>query len=142
MEFYKDIITLDRYGRGFHLITNEIIRGFKPVSKFKSGVCHIFMEHTSAALTINENADPTVRTDFASFFSRLVPENLEDYVHNYEGTDDMPAHLKASLLGNSVTIPIENGALQLGTWQGIYYCEFRNSPMRRNMVCSAWGVRP
>lgn len=102
-------------------------------------MCQVFIQHTSASLTINENADPTVRKDFNTYFNKAVPENDPDYVHNDEGTDDMPAHIKSSLLGSSVSIPISNGRLALGTWQGIYLCEHRNHGGRRNIVVTAWG---
>jgi len=99
----------------------------------------VFIQHTSASLTINENADPTVRIDFEMYFNKAVPENDPDYQHDYEGSDDMPAHLKAAMLGSSVTIPIRNGRLALGTWQGIYLCEHRNYGGQRNLVITAWG---
>jgi len=102
-------------------------------------MCQVFIQHTSASLTINENADPTVRKDFETYFNKAAPENDPDYLHDDEGPDDMPAHLKASLLGCSVSIPIRNGRLALGTWQGIYLCEHRNYGHRRNLVITAWG---
>ncbi len=105
-----------------------------------TGLCQVFIQHTSASLTINENADPTVRADFEMFFAKTVQENDPQYSHNYEGPDDMPAHLKASLLGCSVLIPIQNGKLALGTWQGIYLCEHRHRGGRRSLVVTAWGV--
>ena len=99
----------------------------------------MFIQHTSASLAINENADPTVRKDFEYFFNKIIPENDPDYNHNYEGADDMPAHLKAAVLGSSVMIPIQNGQLALGTWQGIYLCEHRNHGGPRSIIVSAWG---
>lgn len=102
-------------------------------------MCQVFIQHTSASLTINENADPTVRRDFETFFNKAVPENDPDYLHNYEGDDDMPAHLKAALLGASVLIPVQNGQLALGIWQGIYLCEHRNEGGPRNLLITAWG---
>ena len=99
----------------------------------------VFIQHTSASLCINENADPTVRQDFEMYFNKAVPENDPDYLHDYEGSDDMPAHLKAALLGSSVSVPIHNGRLALGTWQGIYLCEHRNHGGRRTIVITAWG---
>ncbi len=105
----------------------------------KAGICQVFIQHTSASLTINENADPTVRKDFETYFNKAVPENDPQYVHNDEGPDDMPAHLKAALLGSSVTFPIRNGRPALGTWQGIYLCEHRNYGGSRRLVVTAWG---
>lgn len=102
-------------------------------------MCQVFIQHTSASLTINENADPTVRQDFETFFNKAVPENDPDYLHDYEGSDDMPAHLKAALLGTSVLIPVQNGQLALGTWQGIYLCEHRNYGGTRTLMISLWG---
>jgi secondary thiamine-phosphate synthase enzyme len=139
MKIYQQMITLTERKRGFHLITTEIITALPQISEIKSGVCQVFIQHTSAALTINENADPTVRKDFEMFFNKNVPENDPDYMHDYEGDDDMPAHLKASLLGSSVLIPIRNGRLGLGTWQGVYLCEHRNSGGARRLVITAWG---
>ena len=110
------------------------------IAELKTGMCQVFIQHTSASLTINENADPTVRKDFEMFFNKAVIENDPDYQHDYEGSDDMPAHLKASLLGSSVTIPIRNGRLALGTWQGIYLCEHRNSGGSRSLIITAWGI--
>ena len=104
--------------RGFHLITDEVLRNIEEIKNIKTGILHLFIKHTSASLTINEDADPTVRVDFESHFNQIVPENQPYYKHTFEGSDDMPAHLKASLLGSSVSIPISNGKLVLGTWQG------------------------
>lgn len=117
-------LELPALGRGFHLITNHILSAVNPLPQ--AGLIHVFIQHTSAALTINENADPTVLMDFETVFNKLVPENAPYYRHTIEGSDDMPAHIKASLLGASVSIPVSNHRLQLGTWQGIYLCEFRN----------------
>ena len=125
--------------RGFHLITPEVLRGAPGIGKFRQGMCQVFIRHTSASLTINENADPTVRRDFETFFNKAVPENDPDYVHNDEGPDDMPAHLKAAILGASVMIPITNGRLALGVWQGIYLCEHRNHGGNREVVVTCWG---
>lgn len=124
--------TLHPYRRGFHLITDEIVK--KASNLPEKGVINIFMKHTSAAITINENADHTVRKDFESFFNRLIPDELSLFEHNSEGTDDMPAHLKASIIGQSITIPISNHKLNLGTWQGIYLCEFRNQGGSRKVI--------
>ena len=126
--------------RGFHLITSEVVFSMPQIAELKTGMCQVFIQHTSASLTINENADPTVRKDFEMFFNKAVIENDPDYQHDYEGSDDMPAHLKASLLGSSVTIPIRNGRLALGTWQGIYLCEHRNSGGSRSLIITAWGI--
>ena len=139
MKIFQQTITLTPKKRGFHLITDEVARALPQVAEIQTGVCQVFIQHTSASLTINENADPTVRADFEMFFNKTVKENDPDYEHGYEGSDDMPAHLKASLLGSSVTIPITNGRLALGTWQGIYLCEHRNHPTPRSIVITVWG---
>ena len=139
MQIHQQTITLPAKRRGFHLITNEIINSLEGIHEIKKGICHVFIQHTSASLCINENADPSVRKDFEMFFNKAVPENDPDYVHNTEGSDDMPAHLKAALLGSSVTIPVSNGTLALGTWQGIYLCEHRNKGGPRNVVITTWG---
>jgi secondary thiamine-phosphate synthase enzyme len=131
-------IDLPPYRRGFHLITSHILQSISN-HNITTGLCQIFIQHTSASLTINENADPTVRQDFEMFFNKTVKENDPDYIHDYEGSDDMPAHLKASLLGASVLIPIRNGQLALGTWQGIYLCEHRNHGGSRSIVITCWG---
>ena len=125
--------------RGFHLITDEVLRNIDEIKKIKTGILHLFIKHTSASLTINEDADPTVRADFESHFNQIVPENQPYYKHTFEGSDDMPAHLKASLLDSSVSIPISNGKLVLGTWQGIYLCEHRNHGGSRNLVATVHG---
>ena len=132
-------ISLQPKPRGFHLVTNEIESQFSDLRSISKGVLQVFIQHTSASLTVNENADPTVRTDFESHFNELVPEDAPYFVHTYEGPDDMPAHIKASLLGASVTIPITAGRLNLGTWQGIYLCEHRNHGGSRKLVLTAWG---
>ncbi len=140
MKVYQKSIQLKERKRGFHLITREIIEAFPEIKEIKSGICQVFIQHTSASLSINENADPTVRADFEMFFSKTITENDPDYLHDYEGPDDMPAHLKASLLGCSVSIPIYNGRLALGTWQGIYFGEHRDAGGPRNFVLTAWGM--
>lgn len=132
-------ISLSPHPRGFHLITNEIVESVPEMSQIKTGLLHLFIKHTSASLTINEDADPTVRTDFESHFNHLVPENQPYYKHTFEGPDDMPAHLKTSLLGSSVSIPITKGKLALGTWQGIYLCEHRNHGGNRTLVATIQG---
>ncbi|MFC4144403.1 secondary thiamine-phosphate synthase enzyme YjbQ [Pedobacter mendelii] len=139
MKIYQKAFAIRERKRGFHLITDEIVNAFPEIGNLKIGICQVFIQHTSASLTINENADPTVRIDFEMFFNKAVPENDPDYEHDYEGSDDMPAHLKAALLGNSVTIPIRNGKLAFGTWQGIYLCEHRNYGGKRNIIVTAWG---
>ena len=123
--------------RGFHLITEEVLRNLPSLPKV--GLLHLFIQHTSAALSINENADPDVRTDMESIFNRLVKEREPFYVHTFEGADDMPAHAKSSIIGAGLTIPITNGRLNLGTWQGIYLCEFRNYGGSRRVVATIIG---
>ena len=125
--------------RGFHIITDLIINEVPEIEKINIGVLHLFIKHTSASLTLNENADQTVRQDFESHFNELVPENQSYYQHTFEGPDDMPAHLKASILGSSVSVPISKGQLNLGTWQGIYLCEHRNKAYERKMVATIQG---
>lgn len=139
MKIYQQHIRLKERKRGFHLITSEIEESFPVIRGINKGICHVFIQHTSASLTINEDADPTVRKDFEYFFNKIVPEGDANYIHNYEGDDDMPAHLKAAILGSSVSIPIANGSLALGTWQGIYLCEHRNHGGARNIVVTAIG---
>ncbi|MGV3764044.1 secondary thiamine-phosphate synthase enzyme YjbQ [Parapedobacter sp.] len=139
MEIVQQLVTLRARPRGFHLITADIEDGLSAIGHWRAGICQVFIQHTSAALTLNENADPTVRIDFETYFNKAVPENEPDYRHDYEGPDDMPAHIKSSLLGASVTIPIRNGRLALGTWQGIYLCEHRNRGGSRRLIITAWG---
>src|ERR1700750_1091137 len=139
MKIFQQGITLGERRRGFHLITSEIVNVLPQISELKTGIMKVFIHHPSASLTINENAEPTVRRDFETYFNKAVPENDPDYQHNDEGPDDMPAHLKAAMLGSSVTIPIRNGRLTLGTWQGIYLCEHRDYGGRRNVMITAWG---
>ena len=132
-------ITLQPKNRGYHLITDEVIAKFSEIKKINVGILTIFIKHTSASLTINENADFTVRNDFESHFNHMVPENAQYYQHTFEGSDDMPAHLKASILGSTISIPITNGNLNFGTWQGIYLCEHRNNKSRRNIILTLNG---
>ena len=132
-------ITLSPRSRGFHIITPDVLDQLPEIEKIKTGILHLFIKHTSASLTINEDADPTVRLDFESHFNKLVPENQSYYQHTIEGSDDMPAHLKASLLGSSVSVPITNGRLNLGTWQGIYLCEHRDRGSARKLVVTIQG---
>jgi secondary thiamine-phosphate synthase enzyme len=140
MNIFQKAISLREKRRGFHLITDEILNALPEIKLLRSGICQVFIQHTSASLTINEDADPTVRVDFEMFFNKAVPEDDPDYKHDYEGSDDMPAHLKASMLGSSVIIPIRNGSLALGTWQGIYLCEHRNHGGSRHLISTAWGI--
>jgi secondary thiamine-phosphate synthase enzyme len=132
-------ITLSPKSRGFHIITDDVLENIPELKDLKTGILQLFIKHTSASLTINENADPTVRTDFESHFNMLAPENQSYYQHTFEGSDDMPAHLKASLLGSSVSIPITDGKLNLGTWQGIYLCEHRNRGSDRKLIITIQG---
>jgi secondary thiamine-phosphate synthase enzyme len=139
MNVFQKEISLTPYRRGFHLVTGEIVNKLPEIKEIKAGILHVFIKHTSASLTLNENADPTVRMDFESHFNKMVPENMPYYKHDYEGDDDMPAHIKSSLLGSSVTIPITNGRINGGTWQGIYLCEHRNHGGSRKLVLTAYG---
>ena len=132
-------IALSPKSRGFHIITNDVLENIPELKDLKTGILHLFIKHTSASLTINENADPPVRTDFESHFNMLAPENQSYYQHTFEGSDDIPAHLKASLLGSSVSIPITDGRLNLGTWQGIYLCEHRNRGSDRKLIITIQG---
>ncbi len=134
---YQKEFTLASRGRGYHLVTREIIEHLP--GSGEDGILHLFMKHTSAGLTINENADPSVRDDFRGFLDKLIPENDPVYTHTLEGADDMPAHLKSSLLGNGVTIPLTSGKMNLGTWQGIYLCEFRNHGGPRKIVMTVYS---
>ena len=138
MWLQKDI-NIESRSRGFHIITEQVIDQIPEIKSINIGILHLFIKHTSASLTINENADKTVRNDFEKHFNELVPENQSYYQHTYEGPDDMPAHLKASILGSSLSVPISNGHLNLGTWQGIYLCEHRNNTSQRKMVATIQG---
>ena len=137
--WFQREITLPPRPRGFHLITREVVGQMPEIGRFAVGLAHLFVRHTSAALALNENADPTVRADMEAYFNRLAPENAPYYRHTSEGPDDMPAHLKAVLLGSSLTIPISNGRLALGTWQGIYLCEHRDDGGPRRVVITLSG---
>ncbi len=130
-------ITLPQFRRGYHLITSFIEKNLSKLPE--KGLLHILVKHTSAGVTINENADPTVRTDFESFINKMIPENDSVYVHTYEGDDDMPAHLKSTVIGAEVTVPITNQRLNLGIWQGIYFCEFRNFGGARRLVLTVYS---
>jgi len=130
-------ITLQGYSRGYHLITSLITSHLGELPD--RGLLHVHVKHTSAGITLNENADPSVRTDFETFLDDLVPENYSGFTHTLEGLDDMPAHLKASIIGQTITVPITNGMLNLGTWQGIYFCEFRNRGGSRRLVLTVYS---
>ncbi len=129
-------LRLPAFERGYHLVTRNILDMLPPLPQ--TGILHLFIKHTSAAICLNENADPSVRIDFESVFNYLVPENLPFLTHTFEGPDDMPAHIKAALVGNSISIPIRHGQLDLGTWQGIYLCEFRNHAGARRLTASIY----
>lgn len=139
MKFFQREINLPPFNRGFHLITSIIEKAVPEVHEIVIGQMHVFIKHTSASLTLNENADPTVRGDFERYFNRIVPENTPYYEHDSEGPDDMPAHIKASLMGSSVTIPITDGQFNIGTWQGIYLCEHRDHGGSRTVVITVFG---
>ena len=141
MSWTQKEINLSPKPRGFHLVTREILEQVPELREYAIGIAHIFICHTSASLTLNENADPDVRVDFERHFNEYVPENAPYYVHTLEGSDDMPAHIKASLLGNSVSIPIKNGNLNAGLWQGIYLCEHRNHGGARKIIVTIYGER-
>lgn len=130
---------LKAYPRGFHLIEQEIEKNMPQLNHFSAGIAHIFIHHTSAGLTLNENADPTVRSDFERHFNKMVPDNAEYFEHTQEGPDDMPAHIKASLLGSSVSVPITKGKINTGTWQGVYLCEHRNNASGRKLTITVMG---
>jgi secondary thiamine-phosphate synthase enzyme len=132
-------VRLSPVPRGFHLVTREVERGVPELERIGVGLAHVFIRHTSASLTLNENASPDVRRDFETWFERAVPEGAPYWTHTTEGPDDMPAHIKASLLGPSVTLPVRGGSFVLGTWQGIYLCEHRDSGGARTVTVTAFG---
>jgi len=132
-------VRLGSFPRGFHLVTREVEEAVPELGRLRVGIAHVFVRHTSASLTLNENASADVRRDFESWFSDAVPEDASYWTHTVEGPDDMPAHVKAALLGSSVTIPVTDGSLALGTWQGIYLCEHRDSASGRELVVTVWG---
>jgi secondary thiamine-phosphate synthase enzyme len=140
MTWYQKEIVLHPKRRGFHLVTREIVSQVPVIGQIDVGLAHIFIQHSSASLALNENADPTVRQDMESHFNVMVPENAPYYFHTYEGPDDMPAHIKAVILGNSLTIPVTDGVLNLGTWQGIYLCEHRDRARGRRLVVTLHGT--
>ena len=137
--WYQTQITLSAKSRGFHIITDEVLKEIPEIENISKGIAHIFIQHTSASLTINENADPSVRRDFATHFKRMVPEDTSMYEHTLEGPDDMTSHIKSSILGHSLSIPITNGKFNFGTWQGIYLCEHRNNGGNRRLVVTLHG---
>ncbi len=139
MKIFQQSLTLRPRPRGFHIITPEVLKALPQIKDINKGLCQVFIQHTSASLTINEDASPAVRKDFETYFNKAVRENDPDYKHNDERPDDMPAHLKASILGSSVLIPVVRGQLALGMWQGIYLCEHRNEGGERKLVITAWG---
>lgn len=139
MKIVQKEFSLTPRKRGFHLITEEVLENIPELNELEVGIAHIFICHTSASLTINENISPDVRTDFESHFNVMVPENAEYYRHTLEGSDDMPAHIKSSLLGSSLTVPVKNGRFNLGTWQGIYLCEHRNNGGSRKLIVTILG---
>jgi secondary thiamine-phosphate synthase enzyme len=132
-------ITLSPRPRGFHLVTDEVVAGVPELSSLRVGIAVVFMQHTSASLTLNENASPDVRRDFESYFNEAVPEDAPYWTHTDEGPDDMPAHIKSSVLGPSLSLPVADGRLALGTWQGIYLCEHRDRPGGRRVLATLWG---
>lgn len=138
MTWSQTEITLPAYSRGFHLVTREIEQGLESLESVETGMLHVFIKHTSASLTINENASPDVSRDLEMSLNKIAPEN-SPYIHTIEGPDDMPAHVKSSLLGSSVTIPVTSGRLNLGTWQGVFLCEHRNHGGRRRLVLTLQG---
>lgn len=139
MTWLQKSLALAPRPRGFHLVTDEVVSAVPEIRDYRVGLAHIFIQHTSASLTVNENADPDVRVDMESAFNQIAPEKAPYYVHTLEGPDDMPAHVKASLLGSGVTVPISDGRLNLGTWQGLYLCEHRNHGGSRRVVVTLHG---
>jgi len=139
MSWHQAKFTLAAKSRGFHLITDDIINHLPEIHNYQVGLLHLFLQHTSASLTINENADPTVRMDMESHFNHFVPERQSYYKHDYEGDDDMPAHIKSSTLGCQITIPISHGRLMLGTWQGVYLGEHRDYAGGRSIIATLSG---
>jgi secondary thiamine-phosphate synthase enzyme len=137
----QEQIALRPRSRGFHLITDEVTDGVPELERIAVGMAHVFVRHTSASLTLNENASPDVRRDFAAWFDRAVPDGADYFVHTLEGPDDMPAHIKSSLTGSSLTLPVRDGRFALGTWQGIYLCEHRDNAGKRELIVTAFGER-
>ncbi|HSR52564.1 MAG TPA: secondary thiamine-phosphate synthase enzyme YjbQ [Acidobacteriota bacterium] len=141
MSWTQKLVTLEACRRGFHLITREVVDQLPELKDYRVGLLHVFILHTSASLSLNENASPDVRGDMERHFNRMVPENQPYYEHTLEGPDDMPAHIKASLLGSGMTLPVRAGELKLGTWQGIYLCEHRDHGGARKLVLTLWGEK-
>lgn len=139
MSVYQKEFSLKPRRRGFHIITDEVLQHIPELKNFKQGIANIFIKHTSASLSINENADPSVRTDMETHFNIMVPEDADHYEHTFEGPDDMTSHIKTSIIGSSLSIPVTNGKLNLGTWQGIYLCEHRNNGGSRKLVITIIG---
>ncbi|MDP2042884.1 MAG: secondary thiamine-phosphate synthase enzyme YjbQ [Algoriphagus sp.] len=139
--FFQKTLRLPIYPQGYHLITDQIEKAIPEIREIRIGFLQVFLQHTSAGLCINENADPTVRKDFLTFVNELIPETYPRFVHSYEGTDDMPAHIKSTFFGVSLQIPISGGKLALGIWQGIYLCEFRHQGGNRNLIVTAMGTK-
>ncbi|MBN7809847.1 YjbQ family protein [Algoriphagus sp. H41] len=138
--FFQKQLRLQSFPQGYHLVTSEIERAIPDIRQIRIGFLQVFLQHTSAGLCINENADPTVRKDFQTFVNELVSEDYPRFIHTYEGPDDMPAHIKSAFFGCSLQIPISGGKLALGIWQGIYLCEFRRSGGRRSLILTAFGT--
>jgi len=139
MKILQKGIVISSKKRGIHLITNEVLKNIPEIKEIKKGIAFINIMHTSASLSINENADPTVRRDLEKFLTSMVPEEIDLYEHTYEGPDDMTAHIKSTIIGNSITIPITNGNFNLGVWQGIYLCEHRNNSGERHLIITILG---
>ena len=139
MSWYQKEIAVKAHKRGFSVITDQVLQKLPEITKVDIGTLHLFIKHTSASLAINENADPTVRADMESHFNVIVPENAPYYEHTFEGPDDMPAHIKSTIIGSSITIPISGGRLNLGTWQGIYLCEHRDNSHNRKIIATING---
>ena len=140
-DFFQKSVQLPAFPQGYHLITSYIEQSIQEIEVLQIGILQVFLQHTSAGLCINENADPTVRKDFKTFVNELIPENYHRFVHNYEGSDDMPAHLKSAFFGVNLSLPIRQGKLALGLWQGIYMCEFRHEGGPRNILLTAYGTK-
>jgi secondary thiamine-phosphate synthase enzyme len=134
----REVVLRER-PRGFHIVTDDVVDALPELSSLRVGIAHVFIRHTSASLTLNENASPDVRRDFRAWFDRAVPDGADYFAHTLEGPDDMPAHIKSSLLGPSLTLPVSDGRLALGTWQGIYLCEHRDHGGSRKLVVTLWG---
>ena len=139
MQIFQKEIVLSKKSRGFHIITEEILKQIPEIKNIQQGLAHLFIKHTSASLSNNENADPIVRKDIESYFNVAVPESADYFEHTFEGPDDMTSHIKASIIGNSVSIPVTDGKFNLGTWQGIYLCEHRNNAGKRSIIVTITG---